>query len=289
MNLFDNITTILRQSIGAPALLCLLSSCLPEPLEVAFVPQARQQIVVSTQILTDQSLVVLLTKTFGALEASDDSDPRALLDMIAISDAIVVIEGPQGKDTLRLLGSGVYGGVASGFEAGETYHLHVTSKSMGTVYGKTTAKRQIEFESLKAELYYNEYNDTLAQISYAFHDPPEANWYMINVQEVEREDLFENILNPRAFTRIMPDEGFNGSIYNETFRVFPRDYHPGDSIAVSLSNISEGYYRFMKLRIDNRFSFVEFVSEPVDYPSNIVGGKGHFNLYLPDLRFFVFD
>ena len=97
MNLFDDISTFLRQSIGLPLLFCLLTSCLPEPLAVEFVPQARQQIVVSTQIVTDKSLVVLLTKTFGALEASDDSDPRALLDMIAISDATVVIEGPSGK------------------------------------------------------------------------------------------------------------------------------------------------------------------------------------------------
>ena len=112
---------------------------------------------------------------------------------------------------------------------------------------------------------------------------------MINVQEVEREDVFESLLNPRAFT-ILPEDGdFNGSAYGERFRVFPRDYQPGDSVAVSLSNISEAYYRFMKLRIDNRFSFVEFVSEPVDYPSNIIGGKGYFNLYVPDLRFFVFD
>jgi hypothetical protein len=45
----------------------------------------------------------------------------------------------------------------------------------------------------------------------------------------------------------------------------------------------------MKLRIDNRFSLVEFVSEPVNYPSNVAGGKGYFNLYIPDVRFFVFE
>jgi hypothetical protein len=63
----------------------------------------------------------------------------------------------------------------------------------------------------------------------------------------------------------------------------------GDTIAVSLSNINEEYYRFMKLRIDNRLSFVEFISEPVNYPSNVIGGKGYFNLYLPDVHFFVFE
>jgi hypothetical protein len=112
---------------------------------------------------------------------------------------------------------------------------------------------------------------------------------MINVQEVEQEDFLENLLNPRAYTILLPDDEFNGGSYAERFRVFPRDYEPGDTIAVSLSNISEEYFEFMQLRIDNRFSLVEFISEPVNYPSNIVGGRGYFNLYVPDVRFFVFD
>lgn len=131
--------------------------------------------------------------------------------------------------------------------------------------------------------------NTFAQVTYTFSDSPVKNYYMINVQEVERKDLVENLLNPRAFTSLFTDEEFNGQSYGERFRVFPRDYKPGDSIAVSLSNISEEYYRFMQMRIDNRFSFVEFVSEPVNYPSNVVGGKGFFNLYLPDVRFFVLE
>ena len=112
---------------------------------------------------------------------------------------------------------------------------------------------------------------------------------MINVQEVEREDIIENLLNPRAFTILLPDDEFNGSPYGERFTVFPRDYQPGDTIAVSLSNISQAYYDFMKLRMDNRFSLVEFMSEPVDYPSNVVGGRGYFNLYVPDVRIFILD
>ncbi|HET9486613.1 MAG TPA: DUF4249 family protein, partial [Chryseosolibacter sp.] len=157
------------------------------------------------------------------------------------------------------------------------------------VYAITEVKRKVNFAEAEAELFYTEFGDTLAQITYNFNDPPEKNWYMINVQEVEQEDFVENLINPRAFTIMLPDKDFNGLTYGERFRVFPRDYQPGDTIALSLSNISEEYYAFMKLRIDNRFTFVDFVSEPVNYPSNVVGGKGFFNLYLPDVRFFVFD
>jgi hypothetical protein len=267
----------------------VLAACLPDPLEVESIPRAKAEIVVSTQIVPDQSLLVLLTRTFGALDASDDSDPQSLLDFIAVNDAVVIIEGAGGQDTLAFLGNGAYGGVFIPFEVGETYHLHVRSPSMGEVSATTDVKSRIEFQDIEAELYYSEFGDTLAQITYSFADPQEKNWYMINVQEVERDDYIENLLNPRAFTLLLADDSFNGSSYSERFRVYPRDYHPGDSIVVTLSNISEEYHDFMQLRLDNRYSFVEFVSEPVNYPSNVVGGKGYFNLFVPDVRFFVFD
>lgn len=269
--------------------LLMLLSCLPDPLEVGTMPRARAQLVVSSLIIPDQSVLVLLTRSFGALEASDDTDPEALLEFIAVNDATVVLEGPEGRDTLQSLGNGIYGSAIIPLKAGEQYHLFVNSPEFGEVQATTEVKRKVNFAEAEAELFYTEFGDTLAQITYNFNDPPEKNWYMINVQEVEQEDFVENLINPRAFTIMLPDKDFNGLTYGERFRVFPRDYQPGDTIALSLSNISEEYYAFMKLRIDNRFTFVDFVSEPVNYPSNVVGGKGFFNLYLPDVRFFVFD
>ena len=112
---------------------------------------------------------------------------------------------------------------------------------------------------------------------------------MLNVQEVERVDLLENVLNPRAFTKLIDDVDFPDRQFGEQFKVFPRDYSVGDTIAVSLANISPEYYRFMKLRIDNRFSLVEFLGEPVNYPTNVQGGKGFFNLYIPDARVFILE
>jgi hypothetical protein len=269
--------------------LCLLWGCLPEPLDVKGLPVVKPQIVVSTQIIPDRSLIVLLTKTFGALDASDDSDPEELLDQIAVDDATVTITGPRGEYELESLDHGVYGGLIIPFEAGESYELHVNSESLGEVTAVTTVKPLVSFDDIKAELVFNGYDDTLAQITYKLSDATQQNWYMLNVQEVEREDVVENLLNPRAFTRLLDDLEFNGETHQETFRVFPRDFIPGDTIAVSLSNISEEYYDFMKLRIDNRYSFVEYLSEPVNYPSNVKGGKGFFNLYVPDVEFFVLE
>lgn len=267
----------------------VLVSCLPEPLAINGLPVVKPEIVVSTQIVPDRSLVVLLTKTFGALEGSDDSDPEELLRQIAVDDAIVVITGRNRIDTLVNLGYGFYGDVIIPFESGEEYSLYARSETLGEITSTTTVKEQIRFEDISAGLWMNGYGDTLAQVTHAFVDPPGKNWYMLNVQEVEREDLVENLLNPNAFMRLHDDIDFEGNELEETFRVFPRDYHPGDTIAVSLSNISSDYYDFLKLRVDNRFSLVQYLSEPVNYPSNINGGKGFFNLYIPDVKVFVLE
>jgi hypothetical protein len=267
----------------------VVCSCLPDPLDVDGIPVVKPQIVVSTQIIPDQSLIVLLTKTFGALDASDESDPETLLKQIAIVDAVVTIEGPEGIYELESLDNGLYGGLIIPFEEGRDYTLHVVSPSLGEVSATTTVKRLVSFDDIKAELIFNGYDDTLAQITYRLKDTAEKNWYMLNVQQIQRSELLDNLLNPRAFTRLVDDHDFNGEEFQETFRVFPRDFIPGDTIAISLSNISKDYYDFIDLRLENRFSFVEYLSEPVNYPSNVNGGKGFFNLYIPDVKTFVLE
>lgn len=274
---------------GISLLLILLTRCIPEPLDVDVIPVVQPQIVVSTQIVPDQSLLVLLTRTFGALDASEDSDPEELLDQIAVNDAVVTITGPDGTHTLRSLGHGGYGGLFIPFVEGETYTLDINSASLGKVNSTTTVKSKVSFASIEASLHVNDFEDTLAEVKHNFKDKVGKNFYMITTQQVKRSELAEQLLNPNAYIRLLKDTNFDGVGYGETFRVVRREFSPGDSILVSLSNISEEYYRFMELRQDNRFNFIEYLSEPINYPSNISGGKGFFNLYVPDIRLLVLE
>jgi len=264
-------------------------SCLPEPLELKSIPELKPQIVVASQIVPEVGLVVFLTRTFGALDASENSDPEMLLNQIAINDAVVILSGPGGADTLELIENGFYGGLAISLLEGERYDLLVKSVSLGEVTASAEVQSRVLFDNVEAELYFKEYDDTLAHISYSLNEPEEDNWYMVNLQSVERESLLDNIINPREHTYLFYDSIFNGENYVDQFLVFRRDYQPGDTIAVSLSNIGKAYYDFIQLRMDNRFNFIEFISEPVNYPTNVVGGRGFFNLYVPDIRTFVFE
>jgi hypothetical protein len=264
--------------------LTITLGCLPEPLSVDGVPQLKPKIVVSTQLTSDQSLVILLTKSVGALEASGDSDPEELLNQIVINDASITLHHDDLTYAFIKLGRGLYSSGQIPLRAGEQYSLIVESPTMGRVTSSATVLEKVSFNFLEARIFYNGY-DTLAEINYGFNDPTGRNFYMFNVQRLTNGVDPEDVLNPEIFTELINDKLFESNTYFDRQRIpARRDFVPGDTIGIFLSNINEAYYDFMEVRIDSRFNFSDFLGEPANYPSNIEGGLGFFNLYIPDVR-----
>lgn len=267
----------------------VMVSCIPDPLPVDGIPQLKPRIVVSTQIIPDQSVLIFLTKSVGALEADEDSDLDELVAQIAINDARVILYNETFRDTLTLLDNGLYASISIPFEPGQAYTLLVESPTMGTVTATTEVKQQVLFNSLEAEIYNTGY-DTLIDLDYSYQDLPGKNWYMLNVQRVTGTYEPEDFLNPQLFTHLETDAGFENELRTSRLRVFERrDFVPGDTLGIFLSNISEEYYNFIQLRLDSRFNFSDFLGEPANYPTNINGGLGFFNLYIPDVQFLVVE
>jgi hypothetical protein len=271
-----------------PAIVMVATACIPDPLEIDTIPQLDSKIVVSSQMLPNFAVAVLLTKSVGALDASDDSDPQALLDQILIDDAAVRIEGAGSSFQLLYLGNGVYGiaGASASLVPGQAYTLFVNSPSMGTVKATTTVKPLIRFQDVNASLYITG-RDTLAQVDYTLADPAGKNWYMMSAQQVSRRNLQERLLNPWITTKLVDDVSFEGSTRTDYFRMLFDEVDEGDTLAVLLSNIDKDYYDFMTIREDTRFGLASYLGEPINYPSNVEGGLGFFNLYVPDVRVFI--
>jgi hypothetical protein len=276
---------------GLPAVLMmaagLVSTCTPEPLEMENVKLPETKIVVSSLVLPDSSVAILLTRSIGALEANEESDPQSLIAEIAIEDAEVTITVNDSTYALKLLQGGVYQGFGIPLVAGTECHLRVISRSLGEVRATAVVQAPIYFHIVKAEAYQNEHSDSWAQITYTIQDPPSPNYYLLNVQKARKKDFAKNILKPDAYTRPVDDKTFNDQEFSEIFRVMNKNFYPGDSIEVSLANVSEDYFNYVKLRLENHLELVEVFSEPVYYPTNIVGGRGFFNLYLTDVRVIV--
>lgn len=264
-----------------------LPSCMPDPLDVDDLELPPTRIVVSSMILPDQSVAVLLTKSIGALEASDESDPRALIPEIAINDATVTLSVGGEVYPLNLLQDGVYQGIGIPLAEGLKCHLKATSEAYGEVSATTVVQAPIYFDTVRAEPYLDRHNQHWAEVTYTINDPPSPNYYLLNVQKAKRKDLVENILKPEAYTRQVEDKHFNAQAFSERFRAMHTEFYPGDSLEVSLSNVSLDYFRYVGMRLENRLELVEVFSEPVYYPTNVRGGRGFFTLHLTDVRVVV--
>ena len=261
-----------------------LGACIPEPLDVKNVPILNPRIVVSSQVVPGQSIAILLTKSIGALEAGRSTDAQTLLNEIVINDASVTISYQGKTDTLQFISTGVYGSVSTPLIAGEEYRLKVSSPSMGTASASTFMESQVKFESVNARLYLTG-DDSLAKVDYTFKDAPGKNWYMIDVQRFRSRQDLTKLLNPRMFIKILADESFDGLSYHDSLTIPFRRFSEGDTVAVFLANISEEYYRYLSVSLDNR-NRVSLVSEPLNLPTNVQNGYGYFNMHFPDVRVF---
>lgn len=265
-----------------------MSACIPDPLDVHGIPQLEQKIVVSSQLVPNFAVAVLLTKSVGALDASDDSDPQELLDQIIIDDAAARIEGNGASYTLQYIGNGVYATSGINLVIGQSYTLFVNSIEMGEVKATTTVKPLVRFADLETSIHISG-RDTLADISYRINDPSGKNWYMMNAQRITQKNFEQRILNPWTTTKLLDDTGFEGGVKEDSFRMLFDEVKSGDTLAVMLSNIDQDYYNFMKIREDTRFGLASYLGEPINYPTNVEGGLGFFNLYVPDVRVFVLE
>lgn len=266
----------------------VMSACIPDPLDVKGIPQLEQKIVVSSQMIPNFAVAVLLTKSVGALDASDDSDPEELLDQIAVLDAAVRIEGVGRSFGLQHIGNGIYASAQVDLVAGQSYTLYVNSASMGSVRATTTVTSFVPFANVATSIHISG-RDTLADISYRVNDPAGKNWYMINAQRFSARRFTERILNPRVTTKLLDDANFENGVKEDSFRMIFDEVEPGDTLAVLLSNIDRNYYDFMKIREDTRFGLASYLGEPINYPTNVEGGLGFFNLYIPDVRIFILE
>ncbi len=125
-------------------------------------------------------------------------------------------------------------------------------------------------------------------VYYSLNDPQGKNFYMISVHRFSRKQNVSDLLNPRIVTRLTDDAKFHGTHFEESFKTLFQRFSAGDSIAVVMASVNEDYYEFLKIRND-RFRFSDFSSEPFNYPSNVKGGYGFFNLHAQDIRVFVMD
>jgi len=131
-------------------------ACEPEPLEID-IPQAEQKMVVYSQTLPDQALVVTLSKSYSALvtpnEPSDsnavDSVNNVFLNQFLVENATVIVSGVDFNDTLPQVVKGVYVAPFFPFSPGNSYQLTAHDPTTGfSISSTTTTLPIVDFKTL---------------------------------------------------------------------------------------------------------------------------------------------
>lgn len=263
--------------------ICLVSvSCLPDPLPVNGIPGPDQTVVVGSQNLPNQFMVISVTESFNALDGGREDDYEELIQTLLVDSLELTVEVDDQLFVLQDTVPGVYFGADIPQIEGASYTLSFENPFNGLpVFASAELQPFVGFDSASIFIEVNEF-DTLVNVSLQLDDPPGPNWYMVNVQLINEEFDF----NVSPFTELFDDAGRDGELIDYDFRVFFRDYAEGDTVLVSMANISQEYYQFLDLRTTRR-PFFGGLGEPINYPTNVENGLGYFHMHIPDVRLFL--
>ncbi len=280
------------------SLVPLLLACETQPIPVQLTAPPVK-LAVTSQFVPDRGVVVFLTRTFSPLEESPERErdtlSNAFLEKVLVKDAVVTISSGGRVDTLRMLSAGVYGGA----NVPQSDYARYTLYAHDTLTGETiTAAAEmlppVRFERVEPAVVYSDDEDAYVEIRYAFRDDPAVkNWYLVNYYR--KITLDTNVLVPNTFTDgasnralafdLIADEDLDSTLFSRDRRL--ADIGVTDTIGVSVSNISQGYYKFLDLYRRGGSPLTQITGEPIDYPTNVTNGYGYFTTHIPDLH--VFD
>ena len=265
-----------------------LMSCQPEPLIVDNVPTADKKMVVSTVVGSDQLLTLFLTRSYGALDGDVNTNSNLLSEFV-VPNAEVWVTHDNGESLLENIGQGLYGTDDINLISGKTYQLEIyDAASNQSVNSSTEMKEKSRFDELSIEMDVGGI-DTVILVKYKFPDLVGRSYFMVNVQKASEAFVTpESILNNRVFTYLVNDDNSVNNYIEGEFLALFRNISYRDTMMISLSNISYEYYDYLD-RINNGFLGPSLITEPYNYPTNILGGYGFFNLYYKDNRFLVLD
>lgn len=272
----------------------VLWSCRPEPLDVKL-DEYEPQVVVSSQVIPNYLMVVGLTRSFTILSSAgfNGGGGNATFDNLLIDSALVTISTLYGTDTLFKLSPGLFTSLKELAIPGGAYNLKVVDYGLGeTITANSTMLQNVPLDTVIPTLNLEEEEDTSINLMISFIDPKEIeNFYVLSVYSrnsntavLDINTFFENGSNKLEYQELIKDRDSDRDTIKRAFTL--TNVKTSDSLMVSLSNISEGYYSFLKSRERSGSLLSQITNEPINYPSNINGGYGYFNTHNPSFRFF---
>jgi hypothetical protein len=273
--------------------LFLLLSCRPKPLDIKL-DTYEPEIVVASQIVPNYLMMVGLTRSFTVLSNAgyDSNGDAEIFSNLLIDSALVTVMSESGIDTLYMVSPGLFASLNKLEKTGGSYFLRVVDYDLNKVAEAiSTMKENVPFDEVVPSLNIED-GDTTIDVYLKFKDiPNQSNFYVLSVYSrnsnkggLDVNDFFKNGSNNIEYQELIDDKDQNGNMLMRSFNL--SSVSTDDSLMVSLSNISEGYFRFLDSRVRSGNPLSDITNEPVNYPSNVNNGLGYFNTHYPSIRFF---
>lgn len=293
---------IMKSTLLPLACALLMCGCIPKPIDIEL-KSTPPKLVVASQVISDNILVVNLTRSFNSLEGQQASDSTQsntdFIKKIMVENAVVTVSYAGITDTLQMVSPGIYLSSRINLYPYSSYTLYAydpllnqsVTASSGMIPRKT-------FDTIYPQVIKNP-GDTVIRIVHELSDDPAAeNYYVINyiyksatvsalngtTSLLDSPTQLDSKKLTAAEPTLLSDQSFTNGRYSASKTL--EFIKPNDSIAVILSHISKDYFDYLTIR-KRAGSFINEISkEPLNYPTNVQNGYGYFNLYYPNFRFF---
>lgn len=274
--------------------LLLVAGCELVDLPIAVTP-AEPQLVIASAVGPEQTLLVTVSRSFSALSATDvDSLSSDFVSRLLVDSAGVFLSYEGVRDTLQPLFEvpGLYGGSFTFLGYDQLFTLTVVDARTGETVTATTpllAPATLEAASLSETVEAS--GDTTTVLTYAFTDLPGESYYVLHAYNLPPASRLDSLFADTTANPFFPDEAlvfYETLIADQSFdtpsiadTVRLPFFSANDTVAVTLSHISEGYYRFLQARRRTGGLVASLANEPVNHPTNVEGGRGFFTAHQP--------
>lgn len=276
------------------------ASCSIESLPISVEP-AEEKIAVASLIGPEETFFVTLSRSFSALSAEDVNDlTNDGIDRLLLNRALVILEYEGITDTLENIFdvNGLYGTQLEAFNDFQFLTLTVfDSTTNKSISAQSMLQPQIQVDSITVTRDSTRFEDA-AVLTYNIIDRPEDNFFVVQAYQLtdpdtttadsSENDIFFNNDTFLIYEELLTDRGVSddGIIRREELINFSS---ATDSALVVVTNISEGYYRFLEARRRSGGLISSLANEPVNHPTNVQNGVGYFSAHRPKATLVVVE
>jgi hypothetical protein len=271
------------------------TSCLPDPIDIDIAP-APVKLVITSQIVPGQTMIVGLTRSFSALSdgANQDTISSNFTDSILVENALVTVDHPGGTDTLFMIAPGIYASVTVLLNNYGSYTLHAFDPATNLRITATTQLMPTIIPDSVTPYFVYQPDDTNLFVHYEMTDfPSEENFYVVNFYRKNSDS--SSSFDPNTYFQQGQNQlnGFDlitETDFDQSGRLVRNRELEGigynDTIAVTISHITKGYYEFLTAYKRSGSLINQLTGEPINFPTNVQGGYGYFNAHFPSVRIF---